>query len=92
MYGANPQKEKKLEEKIRQKVEKYNKKALKWKFSPITFNYATGYPSHFNVTSDYEEPSNFWQMIVFSYRYGYLEGDWEKIFALSKKLRQMRRH
>ena len=90
MYGSNHAKYKKLESKIKRKVEKYNKRAEKWLIAPIVIG-ADLYPSPFGVLPEFDEKvTNFWQTLIASYKYGYLQEDWTKILKLCRELRALR--
>ena len=92
MYGSNPKKYKKLESKLLKKVEKFNRKAEKWFIAPVVIG-ADLYPTPFGVLPEFDEKvKNFWQLLVASYKYGYLHEDWITIMKLCRELRNLRNH
>lgn len=90
LYGKNPQKFIRTHKKMDSLIEKYNQKARKWHFSELTFDESKLLPSFFGILDSQSEPTNFWQFLLYIFRYDYMKHEWQRIYNQSKKLRQMR--
>jgi len=73
--------------KLHKKIKTYNEKADKWGYLPIKVNILDKSISPFEIDPNApDEKLNFFTKIREIYRYGYLEGEWDKIYDLLYRL------